>query len=228
MHTLLQIRSNMLARDVFTCKDSDPHIRSNVPLLQSCACDDPTALGNLIKLPFRVGQDLNVFVSSSGTEEWSKLSIFSSWHIGRRKNVPCVCQTAPQRMDEALLCGHPLITISHLLAVEYSTEREYFLLSWFWPSEWLTRILEGCYRQVLQVCPLWKTSLPSSVTLSGAMWAAIHFCLPLPAVQLLFLSVGRLLPPIHLCEAAARPRPLSWTDGKQSEWSCVQGGSFPS
>lgn len=223
MHTLLQIRSNTLGCAVFTCKDSDPHISSNAPSLQLFACDDPTALGNLIKLPFRVELDLNVFVASSGTEEWTKLSIFGSWHIGRRKNVPCVCQTAPaQRMDEALLCGCRLITISRPLA------EEYFLLSWFWPSEWLTRILEGCYRQVLQVFPLWKTSPPSSVTLSGAMWAAIHFCLPLPAVQLLFLSVGRLLPPIHLREAAARPRPLSWTDGKQSEWSCVQGGSFPS
>lgn len=77
MHTLLQIRSNTLELAVFTCKDSDPHISSNAPLLQ-CACDDPTALGNLIKLPFRVELDLNVFVASSGTQEWTKLSIFGS------------------------------------------------------------------------------------------------------------------------------------------------------
>lgn len=104
--------------------------------------------------------------------------------------------------------------------------REYFLFPWFWPSVWLTRMLERCYRQALQVCPLWKVSPPSSVTMSGAMWAAIHFCLPLPAVHLLFLSVGRLLPPIHLREAAARPRPLSWTDGKQSELKLRSGRQF--
>lgn len=52
-----------------------------------------------------------------------------------------------------------------------------------------------------------------------------------PSLSLLFtssFSLGRLLPPIHLlCEAAARPRPPSWTAGKQSDWSCVQGSGFP-
>ena len=69
---------------------------------------------------------------------------------------------------------------------------------------------------------MWKVSTPSSVTLSEAIWAAIHFSLPLPAVHLLFVSVGCLLPPIHLlCEAAARGRLASWTDGKATDVAFV-------
>lgn len=68
-----------------------------------------------------------------------------------------------------------------------------------------------------QTVPTVRVSTPSSVTLSEAMCAAIHFSLSLPAVHLHFLSVGHLLPLIHLCEAAALPRTPSWTDGKQSD-----------
>lgn len=78
-----------------------------------------------------------------------------------------------------------------------------------------------------QTVPTVRVSTPSSVTLSEAMCAAIHFSLPLPAVHLLFLAVGHLLPLIHLCKAAALPCPPSWTDGKQSNWSCDQRGGFP-
>lgn len=134
-------------------------------------------------------------------------------------------QTAPsQQMDEALFycLSHLARNGGHCREIFY-LNREYFLPPWFWPSEWITGVLEGLCRQVLKLCPLWKRSTPSSVTLSEAMWAAIHFSLPLPAVHLLFLSAGHLLPPIHLLrEAAAHSRPPSWTDGKQSDWSCVQ------
>lgn len=134
-------------------------------------------------------------------------------------------QTASsQQMDEALFycLSHLAWNGGHCREIFY-LNREYFLPPWFWPSEWITGVLEGLCRQVLKLCPLWKRSTPSSVTLSEAMWVAIHFSLPLPAVHLLFLSAGHLLPPIHLlCEAAAHSRPPSWTDGKQSDWSCVQ------
>lgn len=79
-------------------------ISLDAPLLQSCISDDPTALGNLIKLLFRFELDLNVSAASSGMEEWTRLFNCSSQHVGRRK-MSSFHQTVPQQMDEALFCG---------------------------------------------------------------------------------------------------------------------------
>lgn len=57
------------------------------PSLQPCTSDEPSTLRKLIKLPFRFELDVNASAASSGMEEWTRLAICSSQHVGRRKNV---------------------------------------------------------------------------------------------------------------------------------------------